>query len=90
MSMIKIKIDILEAMISFVSNIDEKTMLKQKANLKHKYKVLISGKTSKKQESTTTMGLKILCYLYTLITLCAYHLCIYLLHLFRLYILFGL
>ena len=29
MSMIKIKIDIFEAMISFVSNIDEKTMLKQ-------------------------------------------------------------
>lgn len=29
MSMIKIKIDILEAMISFVSNIDKKTMLKQ-------------------------------------------------------------
>lgn len=29
MSMIKIKIDILEAMIFFVSNIDEKTMLKQ-------------------------------------------------------------
>ena len=29
MSMIKIKIDILEAMISFVSNIDKKIMLKQ-------------------------------------------------------------
>ncbi len=29
MSMIKIKIDILEAMISFVSNIDKKNMLKQ-------------------------------------------------------------